>query len=81
MNVVKSEFESLLQGQIMVAKLKCGYNFFEKVRLFLILGATFKIVVDRQKRVSCPFSVYTSCIWPQMRPWSSCDEITDEVQA
>ena len=31
----------------------------------------FLNAVYLQNRVSCPFSVAKSCIWPLMRPWSS----------
>ena len=30
-----------------------------------------KNAVYLQNRGSCPFPVDASCIWPQMRPWSS----------
>ena len=44
-----------------VAKPKTAYN----------LLIHLKSAVYLQNRVSCPFPVDTSCIWPQMRPQSS----------
>ena len=43
----------------------------------LTLGPSFKVlllknVVYLRNYVSWPFPVDTPCIWPQMRPWSSC---------
>ena len=57
--VVRFDLGPLLQGQMRVAKLKSAYS--------LLL----KNVVYLQNYISWPFPVDTSCMWPQMRPWSS----------
>ena len=51
---------SLVQGQPRVVKLKV-----------LATNLLLKNTVYLQNNFSCPFTVDTSCIWPQMRPWSS----------
>ena len=38
-----------------------------------------KDAVYLRSYVSCPFPVDTSCIWPQMRPWSSFVFVLAEV--
>ena len=58
--MVRFDLGPLLQGQTRVAKLKRAYN-------LLIIENAFYL----QKYVGCPFPVDTSCIWPQMHPWSS----------
>ena len=50
----------LLQGQMRIAKLKS-----------LFKSLLLKNAVHLRIYVSCSFPVDTSCIWPQMRPWSS----------
>ena len=47
-----------------IAKLKNAFN-------------NYKNAVYLQNHVTCPFTVDTSCIRPQMRPWSSCSEFWD----
>ena len=47
------------------------FNVCESFRIFLILAAILKNAVHLQNHVSCPFPVDITCIWPQMRPWSS----------
>ena len=39
--------------------------------VFRILNVIVKNAVYLQNHVSCPVPMDTSCIWPQMRPWSS----------
>ena len=56
-DVARFDFGPLLQGEMRVAK--C---------LQLI---SLKNAVYLQNYVSWPFPVDTSCIWPQMHPWSS----------
>ena len=58
---VRFDLEPLLQGQMKVAKLK-----------MLTSCLLLKNAVYLQNYVSWPFPVDTSCIWPQIRPWSSC---------
>ena len=59
-DVVRFDLGPLLQGQMRVAKLKSAFN------LLIIENAVYLL-----NYVSWPFPVDTSCIWPQMRPWSS----------
>ena len=59
-DVVRFDLGPLLQGQMRVAKLKSAFNF------LLLKNAVFLL-----NYVSWPFPVDTSCIWPQMHPWSS----------
>ena len=59
-DVVRFDLGPLLQGQMRVAKLKSAFN------LLIIEKAVYLL-----NYVSWPFQVDTSCIWPQMRPWSS----------
>ena len=59
-DVVRFDIGPLLQGQMRVAKLKSAST-------CLLL----KNAVYFQNYVSWPFPVDTSCIWRQMRPWSS----------
>ena len=58
-DVVRLHRGSLLQGQIRVAKLKSAFGLLTKNAVYLL------------NFVSWPLSVDTSCIWPQIRPWSS----------
>ena len=55
--MVRFDLVPLLQGQTRVAK--------------LITRLLLKNAVCLQNHVGCPFPLDTSCIWPQMRPWSS----------
>ena len=59
-DVVRFDLGPLLQGQMRVAKLKSAFN------LLIVENAVYLL-----NYVSWPFPVDTSCIWPQMRPWSS----------
>ena len=59
-DVVRFDIGLLFQGQMKVAKLKSAYNFLIMEKCSLSLNY-----------ISWPFPVDTSCIWPQMRPWSS----------
>ena len=58
-DMLRFDLGHLLQGQMRVAKLTNSYNLLVKNAVYL------------QNYVSWPFPVETSCIWPQMRPWSS----------
>ena len=58
-DVVRFDLGPFLQGQMRVAKLKSAFNSLLKNAVYL------------QNYVSWPLLVDTSCIWPQMRPWSS----------
>ena len=60
-NVVGFDLGHLLQVQMRVAKLKSAYN---------LLNIEKKCCLS-SKYVSWPTPVDTSCIWPQMHPWSS----------
>ena len=60
-DVIRFDLEPLLQGRMRVANLKSAYN-------LLIIE---KNAVYLRNYIILPFSVDTSCIWPQMRPWSS----------
>ena len=62
-DVVRFDLGPLLQGQMRVAKLKSAFN--------SLIYNLLKHAVYLQNYVSWPFPVDTSCIWPQMRPWSS----------
>ena len=64
-DVVRFDLGPLHQGQSRVAKLKSG------LRVVLSTCLLLKNAVYRLNYVSWPFPVDTSCIWPQMRPWSS----------
>ena len=68
-DVVKSDLGPLLQDQMRVSKLKSAYNTFY---FYLIILNIINFGRHLQKYASCPFLVDTSCIWSQMRPWSSC---------
>ena len=59
-DVVRFDLGPLLQGQMRVAKLKSAYN------LLIVKKCSLS-----SKLFSWPFPVDTSCIWPQMHPWSS----------
>ena len=59
-DVVRFDLGPLLQGQMRVGKLKSAFN------LLIIENAVYLL-----NYVSWLFPVDTSCIWPQMRPWSS----------
>ena len=64
-DVVRFDLGPLLQGQMRVAKLK---TFKLKVLSTCLL---LKNAVCLPNYVSWPFPVDTTCIWPQMGPWSS----------
>ena len=59
-DVVRFDLGPLLQDQMRIAKLKSACN------SLIIENAVYFL-----NYVSWPFPVDTSCIWPQMRPWSS----------
>ena len=59
-DVVRFNLGPLVQGQMRVAKLKSAFN------LLIIENAVYLL-----NYVSWPIPVDTSCVWPQMRPWSS----------
>ena len=63
-DVVRFDLGPLLQGQMRVAKVKSAFN-------SLIINKLKNAVKVLLNYVSWPFPVDTSCIWPQMRPWSS----------
>ena len=45
----------------------------------LITRLLLKNAVFLQNYVSWPFPMDTSCIWPQMRPWSSLDIVKMQI--
>ena len=58
-DVVRFDLGPLLQCQMRVAKLKSVYNL---------------LIIEKcclSSKLCWPFLVDTSCIWPQMSPWSS----------
>ena len=76
-DVVRFDFGPLLQGQRRIAKLKSAYNSLIighrglqwETNLWEVMGCESSDVVRFD--LGWPFPVDTSCIWPQMRPWSS----------